>query len=215
MSVVKNLIHEYQDVDGHFRLDIPYLEIPDQGVTALSGPSGSGKSSVLRVLMGLDACPTLSWILNGVDLAQLPPPDRRLGVVFQTYELFPHLSAERNILFAAQARGLPRDQWTARLEVLSRALHLQSCLKRRAELLSGGERQRVALARALIGEPRFLLLDEPFSALDSSLRHEARQLVLRVIEQLHIPTLLVTHDDDDLEVLADLVVRIENGRLVS
>lgn len=210
MSLVKNLIRDY---DG-FKIEIPLWEIPDQGVTALSGPSGSGKTSVFRLLIGLEPCPGLEWIFEGENLAALPPPDRRLGVLFQTLELFPHMTAEENILFAARARNMPAQEAAARLKELAGDLKLQNCLTRKGALLSGGEAQRVALARAVIAQPRFLFLDEPFSSLDADLKGEARALVRRVIEKLRIPTLLITHDPEDLNALANAVVKIRDGKLI-
>ena len=137
-----------------------------------------------------------------------------MGVVFQTLELFPHLTAKENILFAARARKIPAEKASKTLETIVELLHLKECLLRKCEVLSGGEKQRVALARALIGKPRFLFLDEPFSALDYDLKAEARRLIRTTIEELHIPTLLITHDKEDVKELAQDVDSIKNGRLV-
>lgn len=208
MSLVENLIQDY----GDFKIAIPRWEIPDQGITALWGPSGSGKTSVFRLLIGLEPCPGLKWRMGDVDLAALPPPERRLGVVFQNLELFPHMTAEENILFAARARGIEDAQ--LKLDGIAEDLRMTGYLKRKAAVLSGGEAQRVALARAVIGDPRFLFLDEPFSSLDAELRGEARDLVKRLITRLRIPTLLVTHDREDLKALADSVVKIQAGKIV-
>lgn len=208
MSRVENLIRDY----GDFRIEIPKWEISDQGVTALWGPSGSGKTSVFRLLIGLEPCPGLKWTFGDEDLARLSPPERRLGVVFQSLELFPHMSAAENILFAAKARGIANAE--DKLRELSEELRMTSYLQRPARVLSGGEAQRVALARAVIGQPRFLFLDEPFSSLDAEMRSEARALVRRLIDRLKIPTLLITHDREDLAALADHTVRIEAGRLL-
>lgn len=205
MSLVENLIRDY----GDFKIEIPRWEIPDQGVTALWGTSGSGKTSVLRLLIGLDDCAGLKWTLNGIDLAALPVPQRRLGVVFQTWELFPHMTARENILFAARARKISGAE--RKLQSLAQTLKLTSVINRHAAVLSGGEKQRVALARALIGEPLLLLLDEPFSALDPELKGEARLLVKNAIS--NVPTLLVTHDPEDLKSLAQNVVHIRNGKI--
>ncbi len=197
MSWVRNLHRDF----GDFHIHIPEWEIADQGITALVGPSGSGKTTVFRVLLGLEPCPELSWEFQGEDLAKLPPPQRRLGVVFQSLELFPHMSAEENIFFAAEARGIPRKRAVQNFLELKDLLQLTPFLARRASVLSGGERQRVALARALMGEPRFLFLDEPFSSLDQDLKKEARNLLMKLMESRPTPTLLITHDPEDLQSL--------------
>ena len=210
MSLVEGLNKNY---DG-FSIEIPRWEINDEGVTALWGPSGSGKTSVFRLLIGLEPCPSLSWTFGTVNLAALPVPARELGVVFQSLELFPHMTAEANILFAARARGLDSDTTRARFKQLTDDLRMAGYLARKAHLLSGGEAQRVALARAVIAKPRFLFLDEPFSSLDAELKSDARGVVKRVIEKFKIPTLLITHDEADLSALAQKVVKISNGKLI-
>jgi ABC-type Fe3+/spermidine/putrescine transport system ATPase subunit len=210
MSLVENLIVEMED----FRIDIPHWEVLDAGVTALLGPSGSGKSTVFRALLGLYPCRTLRWIVDGVDLASLPVRERRLGVVFQSYDLFPHLTARGNIQFAADARGLAKPEVEALLDDLIRELRMAPFIDRKVSVCSGGEKQRVALARALIGKPRVLLLDEPFSALDEELREEARHLVKRLIAVFRIPTLLVTHDPRDVKILANKVSYLRDGKIV-
>lgn len=228
MSLVKRLKHRY----GDFSIDIHDWEIPERGVTALWGPSGSGKSSVLRLLLGLDTPDEIVWNFsvpkkaventteNAVEnLGAVSVSKRRLGVVFQHGELFGHMTARENIEFAAEAaiqtRGLARARASSNIERFIRTLRLESAESRNANLLSGGERQRVALARALIGEPRLLLLDEPFSALDAEIRGEARSLVRAVLEETGVPAILVTHDASDLEGLQGKISRIENGRIVS
>ena len=193
--MVENLHVKYDN----FEIYIPFWEFPDMGVTALWGESGSGKTSLLRVLVGLEPCPHLRWEFKGENLAKLRVEQRNLGVVFQSYELFPHMTARENILFAARARGVVRPE----IDRFIDALHLGRVLHTKASQLSGGEKQRVALARALIGGPRALLLDEPFSCLDSSMREESRRLVRDVMKGLDIPTLLITHDLEDIRYLAD------------
>lgn len=209
MSLVKNLKHDY----GDFKLDIPEWTILDEGITALWGPSGSGKTSVFRHLIGLETNPGMSWIFKNEDLAKLSIPNRRLGVVFQTLDLFPHLSAQENILFAADARKVPRARAEENLDKWTELLKMQKFLNRKAAVLSSGEKQRVALARALMGEPRVLMLDEPFSALDEVMREEARGLLKDLINEEKIPTLMITHDPRDLEALASQISRIHNGRI--
>jgi len=209
MSTVKDLIKDY---DG-FKIQIPILEIPDQGVTALLGKSGSGKSSILRILSGLDSSPQMQWDFQGLAMHLLKPPERRIGFVFQSYEIFPHMTARENILFAAEARNIPIKISKEKMKELIQTLQLESFIDRRSDLLSGGEKQRVALARALISEPRILFLDEPFAALDEELRQDARKLVLNVIEKAKIPALLITHDQRDVDFLATTRYQIENGNL--
>lgn len=211
MSVVESLNKKYEE----FEIRIPRWEIPDQGITALWGPSGSGKTSVFRILLGLEKCPGLKWQWGAEDLARLPVSERRLGVVFQTLDLFPHLTAEENIFFAAKARKVPTDLARERFARLNEVLKLASFLGRRADLLSGGEKQRVALARALMSFPRMLLLDEPFSALDEALKIEARNILKAILEETRTPALLITHDSRDLDILAQKVTRLERGQIVS
>jgi ABC-type sulfate/molybdate transport systems ATPase subunit len=209
LSVVENLFYDY----GDFKVDVPYWEIPDQGIIALRGKSGSGKTSIVRLLTGLDPCAKMRWNFAGKDLCKLPIRERRIGVVFQTLDLYPHMSVEENIYFAAESRGLNKKEVQPYFEQLIAALQIEQIVKRNASVISGGEKQRTALARALIGKPRFLILDEPFSALDQDLRVESRALVRSVIVAQKTPTLLITHDEQDVLSLADKVVYIENGRL--
>ena len=210
MSLVKDLSFRY----GDFVIEVPHWEILDQGVTALSGPSGSGKSSLFRLLVGLEQPKMGQWLLSdGVDLLKLPISERRLGVVFQSLDLFPHLSAKENILFAAKARGLSSEEYSKELVRLVDGLQMDSFIERKASHLSGGERQRVAIARAIIGKPRYLLFDEPFSALDVPLRQEGRRLVKSLIQEYKIPLILITHDPDDIEFLANKVTLISAGRV--
>ncbi len=210
MSQVEALYAEFDD----FKIDIPSWEILENGVTALWGPSGAGKTSVLRLLIGLDRPKSLRWIFQGEDIAKLSTPQRRLGVVFQSYELFPHMSAKENILFAAESRKIPSERAAKSLDEFVQILKLENCLNRKAALLSGGEKQRTALARALIGEPRLLMLDEAFSALDEAMRGEARELVKKVIQLKKISTILITHDPQDIKALAHKVSEIQAGKIV-
>ncbi len=205
----ENLIKDY----GDFKIEIPRWEIPDSGITALWGPSGSGKTSVFRLLIGLESCPGLSWKFGETDLALMDPAARRLGVVFQTLELFPHMTAEENIVFAARARGASAVEAQDRVRDLAEELRITPILSRKALVLSGGEAQRVALARAVVGQPRFLFLDEPFSSLDAQMREEARALVAHVVKRLNVPTLLVTHDQEDLRALGKRWSRLRTGEL--
>lgn len=211
MSRIRDLKIKFKD----FQLDIPEWEIADQGITLLWGPSGSGKTTVFRSLIGLEPCRQMQWDFQGEDLNRLPVGRRNLGVVFQNYELFPHLTAAQNIEFAGRAKGLKSKDLANDAAQLREQLGLQACWQTLAAQLSGGEQQRVALARALLGQPRCLLLDEPFAALDPELRLQARHLLRAVIDRRRIPALLISHDVEDRDGLADHVVKIASGRLLA
>ena len=208
MSLIENLRHQYDD----FLIDIPRWELPDEGISSLQGPSGSGKTSVIRLLLGLDPCPGLVWKIRSVDIAPLSVREKKLGVVFQSLDLFPHMTAEENWLFGRESRGL--DLFAPLVKEIPRRLKIDSLAKQNVMTMSGGERQRVALARALLLEPRFLFLDEPFSALDVEMRGEARKLVREVIHEMKIPTLLITHDPEDVHELGDHQFKIQAGQVV-
>ena len=205
MSIVENLELKSEG----FLLQVKKWEILDEGIHVLSGPSGSGKSTLLRSLMGLEKTNCYTWSFLGENLAELPVEKRRLGVVFQTWDLFPHMTAFQNIEFAARARGLDQATFSERWKWIRETLKMDSFLETREEVLSGGEKQRTALARAIIAKPRMLLLDEPFSALDENLRDSARQLLKTIVQMDKVPALLVTHDSKDVEKLANRVTRIE------
>lgn len=210
MSKVKNVFKNY----GDFHLSIPEMEFVDQGMTALWGPSGSGKSSVVRCLVGLDACPGMEWLLDGVDVAKLPVRERRFGVVFQGGGLFQHMTAMENIRFALEARDLSAESFQKDIQHMAEVLKVENLLSRSVKLLSGGEKQRISLIRGLIAKPRFLFLDEPFSALDEANRDEARQLVKKVLEQQQVSGLVISHDSADVAFLANRILQIQNGKIV-
>lgn len=206
MSVIKNLKKKY----GRFIIDIPELTISDQGITAFIGPSGAGKTSFLRILSGLDACSSLQWIFNGQDLAKLPIRERKIGFVFQSLELFPHMTSYENIQFAGE---ISTKNWKKDLEFLIQSLDLYPIIHQKASELSRGEAQRVALSRALVIRPRILFLDEPFSSLDDDNRKKASSLVKQMIEYYKIPTLLVSHHSEDIQNLSQKIIRIQNGQI--
>ncbi|MCY4513357.1 MAG: ATP-binding cassette domain-containing protein [Bdellovibrionales bacterium] len=209
MSLIKKLFYI---VEG-FELHIPEWSLSDSGITALCGPSGGGKTTIIKILSGLLPSKNLEWHFKGKDLATLSPPERKLGVLFQDLHLFPHLSAQKNILFAAKARKLSFKDVQSEFESLISSLELKEKLSLFPEQLSGGEKQRVALARALISRPQFVFLDEPFSHLDEKTRRRARLLTAEVLKKKNIPTLLVSHNVEDVKELADEVVFLKKGRL--
>lgn len=215
MSLILDLVKKYED----FEIQIPRWELHSTGVTCLWGASGTGKTTIMKIMTGLESAVGWSWQFTEnaqkIDLAQLSVQQRRLGVVFQTLDLFPHLTGIENILFAARARQLNATETQERLKQISDRLKFADFAHRPAHLLSGGEKQRIAIARALIGKPRFLILDEPFTALDTHLRAEARSLVKDALSAMQIPALLITHDQLDIDALADKITKLEKHGLTT
>ena len=190
------------------------LEVPAGSCVGILGPSGSGKSTVLRLTAGLDE-PTAGRVhLDGADLAGVVPERRGMAMVFQRPLLFPHLSVRDNVAFADRVRGVPRRSARRRAEEFLDLVQLGGFGDRPARTLSGGQEQRVALARALAAQPRVLLLDEPFSALDASLREEMHELLADLRMRLDPTILLVTHDHAEADALADTVAVLDHGRLL-
>ncbi|WP_029003072.1 ABC transporter ATP-binding protein [Azorhizobium doebereinerae] len=196
---------------GVFDID---LEIATGELLAVIGPSGSGKSTLLKLLAGF-AVPDAGRILvDGRDVTDLEPHERALGVVFQSYALFPHMSLWRNVAYPLKVRGTPKAERRQRaLDALAR-VGLAEFAERAPTSLSGGQQQRVALARALVFSPRALLLDEPLSALDAALRHGMRDEILRVQRGAGIATLHVTHDQEEALSMGDRVAVMHAGRLI-
>lgn len=213
MSTVKQIDIKYEN----FHLFVDQLEIPDQGITLIQGPSGSGKTTFLRILMGLDQTARknkkFQWIFKGEDLAQLSPRARKLGVVFQGGELFPHMTVRENILFHAEARNIPENARPKILEQYLKIAKMEHKADQKASTLSGGEKQRVALLRALIGHPQILLLDEPFSALDPAIKKDLKEFLKEIVKIDSQPCLIVSHDEKDADDLADYVIIFENGKI--
>ncbi|MGZ3724918.1 MAG: ATP-binding cassette domain-containing protein [Pseudobdellovibrio sp.] len=213
MSVIKNLISEFDN----FTLSVPNLEISDQGITVIQGESGSGKTTLLQTLIGLHTPEKpWEWLYKGEDLSRMPMGERRMGVVFQSYDLFPHMTAAENVLIVLNARHERRQRFemTEKLKDYKKQLNLDRCWNTKAQLLSGGEKQRVAFLRAVVSNPRMLLLDEPFSALDEKLRVESRSTLKSFIQQFDVPVLLVTHDQQDVDALARHKILIHNGQVL-
>jgi sulfate/thiosulfate transport system ATP-binding protein len=190
-------------------LDRLSLRVERGECVALLGPSGSGKTTVLRLVAGLERADAGRLTLDGVDAAGMPPGQRGVGFVFQGYALFEHMTVAENIGFGLRVRRRPRAEIAAAVARLLALVRLPGLGPRMPAQLSGGQRQRVALARALAPEPRILLLDEPFGALDRAVREELRVAVRGIQQELHITTLFVTHDEEEAEQLADRIVRLE------
>jgi sulfate transport system ATP-binding protein len=189
------------------------LEVPDGSLTALLGPSGSGKSTLLRIIGGLEQPDEGRVEIHGRDATGLPPQRREIGFVFQHYAAFKHMTVHDNVAFGLSVRRRPKDEIRARVDDLLRIVGLAGYAKRYPNQLSGGQRQRMALARALAVEPRVLLLDEPFGALDAKVRAELREWLRRLHEDVHVTTLLVTHDQEEAMSIADRIAVMDNARI--
>lgn len=190
------------------------LDVADGEVVALLGPSGCGKSTLLRAVAGLERPSAGSVHWDGADLSRVPVHQRGFGMVFQDGQLFPHRSVAGNIEFALRMRGAGRQVRTARVRELLQLVGLEGYEDRQVGELSGGEAQRVALARALAAEPKLLLLDEPLSALDRSLREQLAVDLARLLEKTGTTAVVVTHDHDEAFTLADRVAVMVAGRIL-
>jgi sulfate transport system ATP-binding protein len=189
------------------------LSVRTGALTALLGPSGGGKSTLLRIIAGLEKPDTGTVEIDGADATRLAPRHRDVGFVFQHYAAFTHLSVYRNVAFGLEIRKRPKDEIRRRVRELLELVHLEQFADRLPAELSGGQRQRMALARALAVEPRVLLLDEPFGALDAKVRKELRDWLRRLHDEVHVTTVFVTHDQEEALEVSDEIVVINDGRV--
>jgi sulfate transport system ATP-binding protein len=189
------------------------LEIGSGKLTALLGPSGGGKSTLLRIIAGLEQPDSGTIHIDGHDVTRRRPQQRDIGFVFQHYAAFGHLSVFRNVAFGLEIRKRPKDEIRRRVQELLELVHLEAFADRLPSQLSGGQRQRMALARALAVEPRVLLLDEPFGALDTGVRRELRDWLRRLHHEMPVTTVLVTHDQEEALEVADEIAVISAGRV--
>jgi sulfate/thiosulfate transport system ATP-binding protein len=194
-------------------LDDVSLAIADGSLTTLLGPSGSGKSTLLRIIAGLEAPDEGRVSINGQDATGVPPQQRGVGFVFQHYAAFRHMNVRDNVGFALKIRKRPKNEIRERVGELLRLVQLEGFADRYPSQLSGGQRQRMALARALAAEPRVLLLDEPFGALDARVRKELRAWLRRLHEEVPVTTVLVTHDQEEAMDVADRSAVMNEGRI--
>jgi putative spermidine/putrescine transport system ATP-binding protein len=179
----------------------------------LLGPSGSGKTTTLMLLAGFETPNSGTIRLSGSAIESLPPHQRNIGVVFQNYSLFPHMTVAQNVAFPLSVRKVPAAQAATRVAAALEKVHLQSFAERRPNQLSGGQQQRVALARALVFEPRLVLMDEPLSALDKKLREEMQLEIRRLHRELGVTMVFVTHDQSEAMTLSDRVAVFNHGRI--
>jgi sulfate transport system ATP-binding protein len=189
------------------------LDVERGALTALLGPSGSGKSTLLRIIAGLEVPDSGSVELEGRDVTGVPPQDRGIGFVFQHYAAFKHMTVRDNVAFGLKIRKRPKEEITERVDELLGIVGLAGFQTRFPSQLSGGQRQRMALARALAVEPKVLLLDEPFGALDATVRKELRKWLRRLHDDVHVTTIFVTHDQEEAMDVADQIVVMNHGSI--
>ncbi len=194
-------------------LDDVTVDLPTGQLTALLGPSGGGKSTLLRVIAGLEQADAGTVAIEGREATHLTPQQRNVGFVFQHYAAFKHLTVARNVAFGLEVRKRPRAEIKQRVGELLELVHLSQFADRLPAQLSGGQRQRMALARALAVEPSVLLLDEPFGALDAKVRKELREWLRRLHDEVPVTTVFVTHDQEEALEVADKIVVVNAGRV--
>jgi len=194
-------------------LDGVSVDVPSGSLTALLGPSGSGKSTLLRVIAGLETPDEGNVVLEGEDVTRVAPQERGVGFVFQHYAAFKHMTVWENVAFGLKIRRRPRAEVRQRVSELLELVQLARLGDRYPAQLSGGQRQRMGLARALAVDPKVLLLDEPFGALDARVRKELRLWLRRLHDETHTTTVIVTHDQEEAMEVADCVVVMNAGRI--
>jgi sulfate/thiosulfate transport system ATP-binding protein len=207
---VSNVTKRFGD---YVALDDVSLEVPDGSLTALLGPSGSGKSTLLRIIGGLESPDAGSVVIHGEDQTSVPPQRRGIGFVFQHYAAFKHMTVRDNVAFGLTVRKRPKAEIASRVDELLEIVGLAGYQTRYPSQLSGGQRQRMALARALAVEPKVLLLDEPFGALDAKVRADLREWLRKLHDEVHVTTLLVTHDQEEAMSIADQIAVMDHSRI--
>ena len=205
---------------SHQAVDSVSLEVVAGDAIVILGPSGCGKTTLLRLIAGLEIPDSGEIWLAGAQAAgagrsMMPAHERGIGFVFQDLALWPHLTVQRNLNFVLESVKMPRADRAARALEALKIVRIEQLSRRYPHQLSGGEQQRVALARALVGQPRVLLLDEPFSSLDPELRDALRGELARLQRTLRVTTVYVTHDQGDAAILADRVIEMRAGRIVA
>ena len=194
-----------------------FFEIPDGTLVGLLGPSGCGKSTTLNLISGLEK-PTEGRVFFGdTDVTEMAPEDRGVGLVFQNYALYPHLTVQQNIMFPLQnfrgEKKLTKEVMLARSLEAAKLVQIDGLMERKPNELSGGQQQRVAIARALVKEPKVLLLDEPLSNLDARLRLQTREEIRRIQRETKVTTIFVTHDQEEAMSISDLIVVMKDGKV--
>lgn len=197
--------------DETVAVDDVSLSIHQGEIFALLGGSGSGKSTLLRMLAGFERPTEGRIFLDGQDITDMPPYERPINMMFQSYALFPHMTVEQNIAFGLKQDGLPKDEVQARVKEMLGLVQMSQYAKRKPHQLSGGQRQRVALARSLAKRPKLLLLDEPMGALDKKLRSQMQLELVQIIERVGVTCVMVTHDQEEAMTMAERIAIMHLG----
>ncbi|RLI74484.1 hypothetical protein DRO91_00320, partial [Candidatus Heimdallarchaeota archaeon] len=208
---VRNISKKFED---SIAIEDISFDVQEGELLTLLGPSGSGKTTVLRLIAGLIKPDTGQILFDEKDISGIPTEERNIGFVFQSYALFPHLTVAENIAFGLETRGWSRTEKEDRVRELLQLVGLEGKGKRYPRQLSGGEQSRVALARAIAPNPSLLLLDEPLSALDVSLRENLRKAIREIQQQVKISTVYVTHDQEEAMEISDRIIILNHGRIV-
>ncbi|NWG74621.1 MAG: polyamine ABC transporter ATP-binding protein [Rubrivivax sp.] len=208
---IQDVVKEF---DGFRAVNQVSLDVAKGEIFALLGSSGCGKSTLLRMLAGFEKPTSGRILLGGRDLATLPPYERPMNMMFQSYALFPHLTVWDNIAFGPRREGLPKDEVAARVEAMLKLVQLEKFAQRKPHQLSGGQQQRVALARSLAKKPQLLLLDEPLGALDKKLREQTQIELVNIIEQVGVTCVMVTHDQEEAMTMASRIAIMSEGRFL-
>ncbi|MBI3154906.1 MAG: polyamine ABC transporter ATP-binding protein [Burkholderiales bacterium] len=208
---IRELVKEF---DGFRAVDEVSLDVARGEIFALLGSSGCGKSTLLRMLAGFETPTAGRIVLDGRDLADLPPHQRPINMMFQSYALFPHLTVWDNIAFGLRREGLPRERVAERVEAMLKLVQLERFARRKPHQLSGGQQQRVALARSLAKQPLLLLLDEPLGALDKKLREQTQIELVNIIESVGVTCVMVTHDQEEAMTMASRIAIMSEGRFL-
>lgn len=207
---LENLTKRYQEVTAVDHLN---LEIEDGDLVCLLGPSGCGKSTTLSIIAGLEQATEGSIYFDEENVGGLEAEERDIGMVFQDYALYPHMTVQENIAFPLKMQGWKKKDRIEKVKEAAKMLQIEEYLKRKPGKLSGGQQQRVAIARAIVKNPKILLLDEPLSNLDARLRIELRDEIRRVQKQLGITTIFVTHDQEEALSISDKILLMEKGKI--
>lgn len=207
---IQNVIKQYGSVKA---LDNVSLNIPHGSLVCFLGPSGCGKTTLLRAVAGLEDIDSGKIMLGDADLSHTPARSRNFGVVFQSYSLFPHMTAARNIAYGLECRNWTKAQIATRVREMLDLVHLDSQAEKLPAQMSGGQQQRIAIARALAPNPSLLLLDEPLSALDAKVREELRNEIRALQKRVGITTIMVTHDQEEALAMADVIVVMKDGHI--